>query len=135
MTGSQVNLVKLCVGVKEIGQLVEWQTTGLRTGRFSRPEHLTRLRPRRWKELLDGGSLYWVIKGHISVRQRIVDMEERVLVDGTRKCALIFSSELIMTVPYPHRPFQGWRYLDQDMCPPDLGSIDVVSVGSDPQPD
>ena len=84
------------------------------------PCHVTRMTPRRAEDLLNGGSLYWVIKGQILVRQEILSLEERVGNDGIRRCGIVMSPALIRTRAAPRRPFQGWRYLEQGDCPPDL---------------
>jgi hypothetical protein len=118
-----VHLIKLCVGVETPRELAEWQAE-----RFKRlakmgktPEHCHRTRqtPRRRAELLDGGSLYWVIKGFVLVRQRILDLRSDVKDDGTRCCGIVLDRELVLTRPQPRRAFQGWRYLEVADAPPD----------------
>ena len=76
--------------------------------------------PKREAEVLDGGSLYWVIKGVILARQRITDLQEVNLGDGIPRCALVLDPEVIRTEAAPRRPFQGWRYLDPKDSPRDL---------------
>ncbi|HEX2940120.1 MAG TPA: DUF1489 family protein, partial [Rhodopila sp.] len=61
-----LHLTKLAVGVRDIDQLRDWQTERLRTNPPLR--HRTRNFPRRRAEILDGGSLYWVINGSMLVR-------------------------------------------------------------------
>ena len=73
-------------------------------------------------ELLDGGSLYWVIKGVIQVRQRLVGFEEGTKDDGSRCCLILLDQQLVPVRPVPRRAFQGWRYFDAADAPPDLGS-------------
>lgn len=70
--------------------------------------------------MLDGGSLYWVIKGVILIRQRILALEPKQGADGIARCALVLDAALIRTEPAPRRPFQGWRYLDPALSPRDL---------------
>jgi hypothetical protein len=113
-----LNLVKLCVGVSEVSELAEWQALRLREQK--RVFHVTRMIPRRRDELLDGGSLYWVIKAMIAVRQRIVDIEPFTDADGINRCRLVFDPELVLVRPTPRRAFQGWRYLKAEDAPPDL---------------
>lgn len=115
-----INLVKLCVGAERVEDLTDWQArrmaeTGART-----PVHVTRMWPRRAAELLAGGSLYWVFKGVILARQRILGLEERVGADGITRCAIVLDAEAIRTEPAPRRPFQGWRYLLPADAPRDL---------------
>lgn len=120
-----LNLIKLCVGVDTVEQLADWQkrrraelaAAGLPP--FSR--HLTRNSPRRADEIMDGGgSLYWVIKREIRVRQCLHAIEEAVDHEGRPCCALVFEPELVRVVPRSQRPFQGWRYLEAVDAPPDL---------------
>ena len=80
--------------------------------------------PRRAKEILDGGSLYWVINGMITVRQRIVAIEPFVDDDGVKRCRLELNPELVPVRPVPRRPFQGWRYLKDEDAPPDMDIAD-----------
>jgi hypothetical protein len=76
--------------------------------------------PKREAEVLAGGSLYWVIKGVILARQRIVGLEKVEGADGILRCALVLDAEVIRTEAAPRRPFQGWRYLDPAESPRDL---------------
>ncbi|MGQ0742688.1 MAG: DUF1489 family protein [Alphaproteobacteria bacterium] len=118
-----LHLIKLCVGVDNIAEVAEWQTRQLaRLKRRRKPPqvtHVTRMRPRREEELLDGGSLYWVIKGQIAVRQRFLDLQE-VIKNGAPHCALVLDPTLVPTERRFHRPFQGWRYFDPKDAPRDL---------------
>ena len=76
--------------------------------------------PRRRDEVLDGGSLYWVIRHEVRLRQRIAAIEADETADG-RSCALlILDPVLVPTEPIPRRPFQGWRYLEPGDAPRDL---------------
>jgi hypothetical protein len=82
-------------------------------------EHWTRNHPKRAAEIVAGGSLYWVIKGQVRVRQRIMKLERREREDGVW-CALVLGRRLTRVRPRLHRPFQGWRYLESEDAPPDL---------------
>lgn len=115
-----LHLTKLAVGVRDIDQLRDWQTERLRTNPPLR--HRTRNFPRRRAEILDGGSLYWVINGSMLVRQRILDIIEDHRDDQTPCTSFILDPHLVPLVGRPTRPFQGWRYLDPDDAPADLGS-------------
>jgi hypothetical protein len=75
--------------------------------------------PRRREEVLHGGSLYWVIKGFVLVRQRVLDLRADVKDDGTSCCGIVLEPELVATRPHPRRAFQGWRYLDAADAPQD----------------
>jgi hypothetical protein len=84
--------------------------------------HLTRNFPKRAAELLAGGSIFWVIGGIISVRQRLADITRETEADGTPITALVLDPALVPVDPRPMRPFQGWRYLAPEDAPPDLGA-------------
>lgn len=120
MADGFINLLKLCVGADSVEDLTDWQDS--QRGRW--PEgcaiHVTRMWPKREAEVLNGGSLYWVIKGVILCRQRIRDLQEVNLGDGIPRCALVLDQEVIRTEAAPRRPFQGWRYLDPKDSPRDL---------------
>lgn len=94
--------------------------------------HTTHQTPKRTGELLDGGSIYWVIKGVIQVRQRIVGFDEGAKEDGKRCCLLLLDPELVPTRPAPRRAFQGWRYLADEDAPPDLEGSSNSEVSSMP---
>lgn len=119
-----LHIIKLCVGVDAIAELADWQKRRVETLRASgaKPDlfHRTRQMPRRRDELLDGGSLYWVIKGVVQVRQRLLDLRAVTADDGTPNCHFILDPKLVATRPQPRRAFQGWRYLDPADAPPDL---------------
>ena len=113
-----VHLKKLSVGSHSLETLRAWQALSLsETGQLI---HVTRNWPRRSKEILDGGSIYWIIKGVMSARQNIVDLAEVQRADGQVACGLVLSPDLVATVPTKMRIFQGWRYLETEDAPADL---------------
>ena len=114
-----VNILKLCVGADSVEDLLQWQHDHRHLWPEGRTEHVTRMWPKREAEVT-GGSLYWVVKGSILCRQRILALEPRDWGDGINRCALVLDAEVIRTAPAPRRPFQGWRYLDPADSPPDL---------------
>lgn len=116
-----VHLLKLSVGTESVDGLDAWQRSRRARGVDGLPRHVTRMWPRREAEILNGGSIYWVIKGVILARQKIVRLDEVRGEDGIRRCAIILEPELHRTVSVPRRPFQGWRYLSPADAPPDLG--------------
>jgi hypothetical protein len=129
-----VHLVKLCVGATSIEDLAAWQQARLadlrRAGQPSRLVHTTFQTPKRRAELLDGGSLYWVIKGAIQVRQRLIGLDDGSKEDGSACCLLVLDPDLVAVRPTPRRPFQGWRYLDAADAPADLaGTADAAAAG------
>lgn len=113
-----LHLIKLCVGVGDIDQLASGQAR--RWKQLGRVFHITRMMPRRADELLDGGSLYWVIKGQVLVRQQFVEIERFRDDEGVGRCRLVLDRKLVPTIPHPRRAFQGWRYLDGKDVPRDL---------------
>lgn len=121
-----VNLVKMCVGVDEVAELRRWQAKRLKDAADKKLQHITRNRPKREAELLDGGSLYWIIKGQIRVRQRVIGLEERTKEDGKPACGLVLDPELVLTEFRAMRPMQGWRYLEAKDAPRDLRKGDQL---------
>lgn len=120
-----LHLIKLSVGSENVASLTKWQSTRAAQTRDGLPRHVTRMWPRREAELLDGGSIYWVIRGFIRVRQRIVRLDEADLGDGIRRCAIVLDPALVSTAATPRRPFQGWRYLRAADAPVDLTHADT----------
>ncbi|MGR3290250.1 MAG: DUF1489 family protein [Paracoccaceae bacterium] len=114
-----INLVKLCVGVESIADLA----SHIDARQSTETRHVTRMWPKRQIELLAGGSLYWVIKGSVLARQRIVALDEVIGQDGIRRCGIRMDATLIRTQSAPKRPFQGWRYLTPENAPPDLPEL------------
>ena len=86
--------------------------------------------PTRKDELLDGGSLYWVIRGEVACRQKLLDLRRFSDKEGVKRCALVLDPKLVPVRPRPSRPFQGWRYLAAKEAPPDLkrGSKGVAAL-------
>ena len=119
-----IHLVKLCVGCDSIEELAAWQKERLaqmkREGQKPELFHRTFQMPKRREELLDGGSLYWVIKGIVQARQKLVDLREGAKPDGSPATLLMLDKLLVPVRPVPRRPFQGWRYLSRDDAPTDL---------------
>ena len=115
-----VHIVKLSVGTESVADLAAWQQMRIAQAPDGLPRHVTRMWPKREAEILDGGSIYWVIKGVIQARQKILRLDEVIGEDGVRRCAIVLDPELIETRPAPRRPFQGWRYLKPEEAPGDL---------------
>ena len=113
-----VHLKKLSVGSQSLENLRVWQA--LRLSETGRLIHVTRNRPRRAAEILNGGSIYWIIRGVMSARQNIIDLAEVKRADGQVACGLVLSPDLIATVPTKMRIFQGWRYLKTEDAPADM---------------
>ncbi len=119
-----LHLIKLCVGADSVEDLAQWQMGRIREQKKrgkKKPElvHVTRMMPKRADDLLDGGSLYWVIKGQIAVRQKLLELRS-VVRDGTPHCGIVYDAKLVPVARRMHRPFQGWRYLKPEDAPPDV---------------
>lgn len=115
-----INLVKLCVGAERVEDLETWQATRRAQSGQANPRHVTRMWPKREAELLSGGSLYWVFKGFVLARQRIIRLEEVIGDDGIRRCGIVLHPDIVRTESQPRRAFQGWRYLPPADAPRDL---------------
>lgn len=117
---AKLHLIKLSVGSKNVESMSDWQATRRAQTEDGLPRHVTRMWPRRADEVLDGGSLYWVIQGLVQCRQRILRFDEVIGQDGIRRCAIVLDPEIIRTTSAQKRPFQGWRYLQPGDAPSDL---------------
>ena len=123
-----LNLIKLCVGAESVDDHRSWIALSLeRKRKLGLPVeqfHTTRMIPKRRDELLDGGSLYWVIKGSVLARQRLVDIRPFKDDEGVQRCHLVLDPTVVETRPLPRRAFQGWRYLVEGDAPGDLAMHD-----------
>jgi hypothetical protein len=119
-----LHMIKLCVGAAGIEDLAHWQRGRIaarkKAGLSPLPYHTTYQTPKRQEELLNGGSLYWVMKGIVTVRQKIAGFEDGLKDDGTPCCVILLEPELTSVRPVPRRAFQGWRYLSAEDAPDDL---------------
>ena len=118
-----LHIIKLCVGCDSLAELASWQKQRLKEkrakGQKAELVHITRMTPKRTTEILDGGSLYWVIKGQIAARQKLLAFRA-VKKNGIPHCGLVYDRELVPVVLRPRRAFQGWRYLEEADAPPDI---------------
>ena len=119
-----LNLIKLCVGCDSVKELEGWIRQRIKDRRkrgLSREHmHRTRMVPKRVDELIDGGSLYWVIRGEVMCRQRLLDVRPFVDKEGIGRCHLVLEPKVVLVEPRPYRAFQGWRYLEPKDSPRDL---------------
>lgn len=122
-----LHLIKLCVGIDSVDDLRAWRAQ--RAAQGHRSVVPTRQTPKRAAELLEGGSLYWVIKGQVLVRQKIEEVV--TLEEGTQPCRIYLEPGLIETAPQPRRAFQGWRYFEDKDIPPDLAVTGDEAVPQD----
>lgn len=127
-----VHVIKVCVGIDKIEELADWQKRRSKNYK-QKLRHWTRHAPKRAEELTDGGSIYWIIKGLIQVRQRVVAIETHPPTeDRLKTCALVLDPKLVPVMPHPRRPHQGWRYLEAKDAPADLTGR---AKGSAPSPE
>ena len=121
-----LHLIKLAVGCESVKELKGWVAERMRTAKSKglprHHIHITRMTPKRVEEVLDGGSLYWVIKGEIAAREKLIGIEPFRDKDGIGRCKLVMQPKVIPVMQRPMRPFQGWRYFEPGDAPPDLGS-------------
>jgi hypothetical protein len=119
-----LHLVKLCVGCDSVSDLEEWikQKLKEKKRRGRKPEHIhtTRMVPKRAAELTAGGSLYWVIRGRVTCRERIVDIRPFTDKGGIGRCRVVLDGKIVLVEPRPRAAFQGWRYLESKDAPRDL---------------
>jgi hypothetical protein len=117
-----LHLIKLCVGADTPEDLRLWRAQRAAAGH--RPIVHTRQTPKRADEISDGGSLFWVFKGQVLIRQPVLAIE--TIGEGqARRCEILLADDMIRTAPQPRRAFQGWRYLEPKDAPPDLPGGDT----------
>lgn len=131
-----LHLIKLCVGADSVQDLKDWIKQKLKDKRKhgEKAEHIhrTRMVPKRAEELIDGGSLFWVIRGEITCRQPIRAVRPFVDKDGIGRCGIVLDPKPVLVQPRPFRAFQGWRYLTVKDAPRDL---DKVAPGAAAMPE
>ncbi len=122
-----VHLIKLSVGTKSVETLAAWQKELAERRRHeglpAYADHITRMTPKRRDEVLDNGSIYWVIKGVVQCRNPIMDLAQTHTMDGRKACRIVLAPQLIPVIPTPKRAFQGWRYLKPEDAPADLSGL------------
>ena len=124
VTPMPLHLIKLAVGADSLADLRGWMAERMADAKRRRAPlrhaHVTRMAPKRTEQVLDGGSLYWVVKGMISARQEIVGLEPFVDADGIGRCKIWLGETVVAVAPRPMRAFQGWRYYQAKDAPPDI---------------
>ena len=119
-----LHLIKLCVGCDSVADLEDWIKQKLKEKKRhgQKPEHIhtTRMVPKRADELTSGGSLYWVVRGQIMCRERILDIRPTTGNDGIKRCQVVLDGKVVLVEPRPRSAFQGWRYLAAHEAPRDL---------------
>ena len=133
-----LHLIKLAVGCDSVKDLKDWIAERMKAakkkGLPQHHVHVTRMVPKRGDEIVSGGSLYWVIKGEIAAREKIIAIEPFRDKDGIGRCRIVMQPRVIPVSPRPMRPFQGWRYLKEDAVPPDLTKTSASGLAAMPEP-
>jgi hypothetical protein len=114
-----LHLIKLCVGADSVAELEAWIKRKMKGGKKEHI-HTTRMVPKRAEELIDGGSLYWVIRGQVTCRERILDIRPFTDKDGIGRCRIVMDGKVKLVEPRSRAAFQGWRYLEAKEAPCDL---------------
>jgi hypothetical protein len=122
-----LHLLKLSVGAESVDDLKGWIKERVaqrkKRGESGHHVHITRMVPKRDAEILDGGSIYWVIKGQIMCREVVRGIEPFRDKEGINRCRLLMTPKVILVEPRPFRAFQGWRYLQDKDAPRDLEKL------------
>jgi hypothetical protein len=120
-----LHLIKLCVGCDSIQDLEDWIKEKRRRTRGKKTEHIhtTRMVPKRADEIVNAGSLYWVIRGQVMCRQRVLAVRPFVDKAGVGRCRIVLEPKVTPVEPRPWRASQGWRYLEAKDAPRDLTRI------------
>lgn len=133
-----IHMIKLCVGISSVEELESYRDERAHWWDADYGEdvhvHRTRMMPKRAAEMEGKSSIYWVIAGQVACRQPILRLARYTNAEGIDYCDIIMSPQLVRTIPYPKRPFQGWRYLRPEDAPPDLGAnenADSLSLAAD----
>ncbi len=120
MSASMTHLIKLSVGSESVETMAAWQDHARLKWTDKQPRHVTRMWPKREAEILNGGSIFWVIKGVVQARQAILRLDEVIGEDGIRRCGIVLDRRIVRVEATPKRAFQGWRYLKPEDAPSDL---------------
>jgi hypothetical protein len=132
-----LHIIKLAVGCESVKELTGWVAERMQAAKKKglppHHVHITRMTPKRVEDVLVGGSLYWVIRGEIAAREKIIAIEPFRDRDGIGRCRLVMQPKVIAVLPRPMRPFQGWRYFAESDAPRDLESAGT-GVAAMPEP-
>ena len=117
LAAGPLHLVKMAVGAADVDELRRFRAQ--RYAERGESWVYTRNHPRRAEEVLAGGSLYWVVKGQIRARHRVIGFRSQRDDNDRTYCLILTDPELVLTLPRAFRPFQGWRYLPPPDAPRD----------------
>lgn len=109
-----LHLTKVAFGAESVDHLAE----RLRLRAEDGPVFLTtRYLPKRHEEVAGQGSLFWILKHQLVARSPILSFGEA---EGGR-VAIHIDPRLVLVQARPKRAHQGWRYLEGEDAPVDLG--------------
>src|ERR1700687_5679380 len=132
-----LHLIKLAVGCESVKELKGWVAERMQTAKKKglplHHIHITRMMPKRAEELLGGGSLYWVIKGEIAAREKIIAIEPFRDRDRIGRCPLVVQPQGVAVMPRQMRAFKGGRYFAAGDAPRDLKSAGA-GIAAMPEP-
>lgn len=110
-----LHLTKVAFGAASVDLLAE----RLKVRAAAGPVFLTtRYLPKRHEEVAGQGSLFWIIKHQLVARSPILSFGDA---EGGR-VAIHIDPDLRLVLAQPRRAHQGWRYLEAQDAPLDLGS-------------
>ncbi len=122
------NLIRTAVGIGSLAELAEVQehfrTMTSAEGRKA-VIVTTRNKPTRENDLLNGGSVYWIIRNVIRARQAVIDIQVAQDEEGRNFCQIFLDPTIMLVHPVDHRAIQGWRYLPPERAPADAGRYDA----------
>ena len=117
-----LHMIKLVVGVQDLDEFLQIQRDSVFDYNGVPANAVwTRYKAKRSEEILNGGSIYRVIKNKICCRQKVIGFEMTETAEKGTQCMIIVESDIIQTYSTPKRPFQGWRYLEPASVPKDRG--------------
>lgn len=132
-----INMIKTAAGLTEIDQLLARQSGGKTRYKGQAATYAyTRYAPKQAAEIISsGGSIYWIMKSRIQVRQKILGFEMAEEENGDTWCKIMVEPQLYRTLAQPHRAIQGWRYLAEKDTPKDRGLYVPGSADDEPPPE
>jgi len=127
-----LHLIRVAAGRQSVEELAEIQAHYRTVAGRDVVHILTGIAPRRIEEIEAGGSLYWIIKGAIQARQRVIGIDRLEEPEHGKGCRFRLDPEIVLTEVRPRRPHQGWRYLKDEDAPPDRGKMADGAEGLPP---
>lgn len=132
-----LHLLKTAAGLQEIDQLIARQAGNkMRHGSVQATFAYTRFMPKRGEEILEsGGSIFWILKNRIQVRQTILGFLMVEEAGSHDWCKIVVDPQLYLTIAKPKRAIQGWRYFEAKDAPKDRGPYFAGLSDNEPPPE